>query len=415
MTKKFVLNDHFKEIISLFEKSSKNIFITGKAGTGKSSLIRYLKNNTKKNLVLLAPTAIAALNINAKTIHSFFNFPFHIITKPDIKKHYNKRLINKIDAMLIDEASMLRPDIVDAIDLTLQVTRDNNQPFGGIQMILVGDLYQLPPVITRDEVDIMSSLYPSGNFFFNSNVFSTSDIMKFELTKVYRQNDKKLISLLDKARNASLNDDDLSIFNDRIVDEDWMIPEEVLTLSTNNHKVNSINALNLKNIDSKEYIYSADIEGKYPGAPVDAELKIKVGAQVMLVKNGENWVNGTLATVDKLSRTEIHIKIKDDIYKLEKEKWEKFEYKISNNKIIPSVSATFVQYPLKLAWAATIHKCQGQTFDRVMIDMDYGAFAHGQTYVALSRVISLDGLFLRKPLRGEDFIFNPAIKNFLEY
>ena len=415
MTKKFVLNDHFKEIISLFEKSSKNIFITGKAGTGKSSLIRYLKNNTKKNLVLLAPTAIAALNINAKTIHSFFNFPFHIITKPDIKKHYNKRLINKIDAMLIDEASMLRPDIVDAIDLTLQVTRDNNQPFGGIQMILVGDLYQLPPVITRDEVNIMSSLYPSGNFFFNSNVFSKSEIIKFELTKVYRQNDKKLISLLDKARNASLSDDDLSIFNDRIVDEDWMIPEEVLTLSTNNHKVNSINALNLKNIDSKEYIYSADIEGKYSGAPVDAELKIKVGAQVMLVKNGENWVNGTLATVDKLSKTEIHIKIKDDIYKLEKEKWEKFEYKISNNKIIPSVSATFIQYPLKLAWAATIHKCQGQTFDKVMIDMDYGAFAHGQTYVALSRVISLDGLFLRKPLRGEDFIFNPAIKNFLEY
>ncbi len=415
MSEKFVLNDHFKEIISLFEKSSKNIFITGKAGTGKSSLIRHLKKNTKKNLVLLAPTAIAALNINAKTIHSFFNFPFHIITKSDIKKHYNKRLVNKIDAILIDEASMLRPDIVDAIDLTLQVTRENSQPFGGIQMILVGDLYQLPPVITRDEIDIMSSLYPSGNFFFNSNVFNKSDIIKFELTKVYRQNDKKLISLLDKARNATLNDDDLSIFNDRIVDEDWMIPEEVLTLSTNNNKVNSINALNLKNIDSKEYAYSADVEGKYTGAPVDAELKIKVGAQVMLVKNGENWVNGTLAIIDKLSRNEIHIKIKDDIYKLEKEKWEKFEYKISNNKIIPSVSATFIQYPLKLAWAATIHKCQGQTFDKVMIDMDYGAFAHGQTYVALSRVISLDGLFLRKPLRSEDFIFNPAIKNFLEY
>ncbi len=415
MPKEFVLNDHFKEIISLFEKSSKNIFITGKAGTGKSSLIRYLKNNTKKNLVLLAPTAIAALNINAKTVHSFFNFPFHIITKTDIVKHYNKRLINKIDAMLIDEASMLRPDIVDAIDLTLQVTRDNKQPFGGVQMILVGDLYQLPPVITNDEIDIMSSLYPSGNFFFNSNVFSKSKITKFELTKVYRQNDKKLISLLDKARNASLNDDDLLIFNNRIVDEDWMIPEEVLTLSTNNYKVNSINALNLKNIDSKEYVYSAEIEGKYTGAPVDSELKIKVGAQVMLVKNGENWVNGTLATVEKLSRTEIYIKIKDDVYKLEKEKWEKFEYKISNNKIIPSVSATFTQYPLKLAWAATIHKCQGQTFDRVMIDMDYGAFAHGQTYVALSRVISLDGLFLRKPLRSKDFIFNPAIKDFLEY
>ena len=415
MANKFVLNDHFKEIISLFEKSSKNIFITGKAGTGKSSLIRYLKNNTKKNLVLLAPTAIASLNINAKTIHSFFNFPFHIITKTDIKKHYNKRLINKIDSILIDEASMLRPDIVDAIDLTLQVTRENNQPFGGIQMVLVGDLYQLPPVITNDETDIMSSLYPTGNFFFNSNVFKKTDITKFELTKVYRQNDQNLINLLDKARNASLDEEDLMLFNKRIVDEDWIIPEEVLTLSTNNHKVNSINASNLKNIDSREYSYQADIEGKYSGAPVDDELKLKVGAQVMLVKNGENWVNGTLATVDKLSLDEVHIKIKDEIYKLEKEKWEKFEYKISNNKIIPSVSATFIQYPLKLAWAATIHKCQGQTFEKVMIDMDYGAFAHGQTYVALSRVVSLDGLFLRKPLRGDDFIFNSAIKDFLEY
>ena len=415
MVNKFVLNDQFEEIISLFEKSSKNIFITGKAGTGKSSLIRYLKNNTKKNLVLLAPTAIAALNINAKTIHSFFNFPFHIITKTDIKKHYNKRLINKIDTMLIDEASMLRPDIMDAIDLTLQVTRENKQSFGGIQMVLVGDLYQLPPVITNDEIKIMSSLYPNGHFFFNSNVFKNTTISKFELTKVYRQDDQKLIKLLDKVRNASLNEDDLSSFNKRIVDEDWIVPEEVLTLSTNNTKVDSINASNLKNIDSKEYVYHADIEGKYTGAPVDAELKIKVGAQVMLVKNGENWVNGTLAIIDSLSKDEIHIKIKDEVYKLEKEKWEKFEYKISNNKIIPSVSATFIQYPLKLAWAATIHKCQGQTFEKVMIDMDFGAFAHGQTYVALSRVVSLNGLFLRKPLKIEDFIFNPVIKEFLEY
>ena len=415
MVNKFVLNDQFQEIISLFEKSSKNIFITGKAGTGKSSLIRYLKNNTKKNLVLLAPTAIAALNINAKTIHSFFNFPFHIITTEDIKKHYNKRLINKIDTMLIDEASMLRPDIMDAIDLTLQVTRENKQPFGGIQMVLVGDLYQLPPVITNDEIEIMSSLYPDGYFFFNSNVFKNISISKFELTKVYRQDDQKLINLLDKVRNASLDEDDLLSFNKRTVDRDWTVPEEVLTLSTNNSKVNSINASNLKNIDSKEYVYNADIEGKYTGAPVDTELKIKVGAQVMLVKNGENWVNGTLAIIDSLSKDEIHIKIKDEVYKLEKEKWEKFEYKISNNKIIPSVSATFIQYPLKLAWAATIHKCQGQTFDKVMIDMDYGAFAHGQTYVALSRVVSLDGLFLRKPLQTDDFIFNPIIKEFLEY
>ena len=415
MKNNFTLNDDFNEIITLFENSNKNIFITGKAGTGKSSLINHIKKKTDKNLIVLAPTAIAALNINAKTIHSFFNFPFHVITPDVIKKHYNKKLIKQIDTILIDEVSMLRPDIIDAIDLTLQITRENKDPFGGIQIILVGDLYQLPPVVTNNEVDAMNTLYPDGYFFFNSNVIKKIDLIKFELSQVFRQSDTKLISLLDRARKATLDDDDLMAFNQRLVKTDFIVPEEVLTLSTNNYKVNSINASNLRNIQSKEFIYHAEIDGRYTGAPVDEELKIKVGAQVMLVKNGKNWVNGTLATIDKLTKNEIYIKVKDEVYLLEPEKWEKFEYIISDKKISSSVSATFTQYPLKLAWAATIHKCQGQTFENIVIDMDYGAFAHGQTYVALSRVVSLDGLFLRKPLRGEDFIFNPAIKDFLEY
>jgi ATP-dependent DNA helicase PIF1 len=415
MKNTFTLNDDFDEIITLFENSNKNIFITGKAGTGKSSLINHIKKKTDKNLIVLAPTAIAALNINAKTIHSFFNFPFHVITPDVIKKHYNKKLIKQIDTILIDEVSMLRPDIIDAIDLTLQITRENKDPFGGIQIILVGDLYQLPPVVTNNEVDAMNTLYPDGYFFFNSNVIKKIDLIKFELSQVFRQSDTKLISLLDRARKATLDDDDLMAFNQRLVKTDFIVPEEVLTLSTNNYKVNSINASNLRNIQSKEFIYHAEIDGRYTGAPVDEELKIKVGAQVMLVKNGKNWVNGTLATIDKLTKNEIYIKVKDEVYLLEPEKWEKFEYIISDKKISSSVSATFTQYPLKLAWAATIHKCQGQTFENIVIDMDYGAFAHGQTYVALSRVVSLDGLFLRKPLRSEDFIFNPAIKDFLEY
>ena len=415
MKNNFTLNDDFNEIITLFENSNKNIFITGKAGTGKSSLINHIKKKTHKNLIVLAPTAIAALNINAKTIHSFFNFPFHVITPDVIKKHYNKKLINQIDTILIDEVSMLRPDIIDAIDLTLQITRGNKDPFGGIQIILVGDLSQLPPVVTNNEIDVMNTLYPDGHFFFNSNIIKKIDLVKFELSQVFRQSDTKLISLLDRARKAKLDDDDLMVFNKRLVNTDFVVPEEVLTLSTNNYKVNSINASNLKNIHSKEFTYHAEIDGRYKGVPVDEELKIKVGAQVMLVKNGKNWVNGTLATIDKLTKNEIHIKVKDEVYLLEPEKWEKFEYTISDKKISSCVSATFTQYPLKLAWAATIHKCQGQTFENIIIDMDYGAFAHGQTYVALSRVVSLDGLFLRKPLRGEDFIFNPAIKNFLEY
>ena len=411
----FELNEDFKEIISLFEKSNKNIFITGKAGTGKSSLIRHIKKKSKKELVILAPTAIAALNVDAKTIHSFFNLPFHVITTNDIKKHYNKRLINKIDAILIDEASMLRPDIIDAMDLTLQLTKGNDIPFGGIQIILIGDLYQLPPVITNDEEDVMNKLYPDGQFFFNSNVINKIELVKFELKHVYRQKDDQLISLLNKARNATLNKNDLELLNERVVQDDFVVPEEMLTLSTNNHKVNSINSSNLKNIDAQEYSYEAEVDGKYSGSPVDKTLKLKVGAQVMLVKNGTNWVNGTLATIDKLLKTEIHIKVKGKVYKLEKEKWERFEYEIADNKITTTVSATFTQYPLKLAWAATIHKCQGQTFENIIIDMDFGAFAHGQTYVALSRVVSLDGLYLTKNLKTSDFIFNPQIKKFLSH
>ena len=217
MKNNFTLNDDFNEIITLFENSNKNIFITGKAGTGKSSLINHIKKKTHKNLIVLAPTAIAALNINAKTIHSFFNFPFHVITPDVIKKHYNKKLIKQIDTILIDEVSMLRPDIIDAIDLTLQITRENKDPFGGIQIILVGDLYQLPPVVTNNEVDVMNTLYPDGYFFFNSNVIKKIDLIKFELSQVFRQSDTKLISLLDRARKATLDDDDLMVFNQHLV------------------------------------------------------------------------------------------------------------------------------------------------------------------------------------------------------
>jgi len=413
INQKFELNDNFKEIIRDFENYNNYLFITGKAGTGKSSLINYIRKKTKKNLVILAPTAIAALNINAKTIHSFFNFPFHALTKNDIKKHYNRKLINKIDSIIIDEVSMLRPDILDAINYTLQLTRDNEKPFGGIQIILVGDLFQLPPVITSDDTEVMEKLYPDGQFFFNSNIVNSLDFVKYELEKVYRQKDKKLIELLDKARSSMLEDDDLSEFNKRVITNDDEIPSEIITLSPTNNKVNNINSRNLKNIKKDEFSYKAEQDGSFSGNPVAENLKLKVGAQVMLTKNGKNWVNGTLATIGKLTKNNIYIQLKDEIYKLEKEKWEKFNYKISDNKIIPSVSATFIQYPLKLAWAATIHKCQGQTFENVIIDMDYGAFTHGQTYVALSRVVSLKGLYLRRALTKNDFIFNQKIQDFL--
>lgn len=283
-------------------------------------------------------------------------------------------------------------------------------------MIFVGDLYQLPPVITNDEYDVMAKLYPDGLYFFNSNIMNKIHLQSFELKKVFRQLDKNLINLLDKVRKATISDDDLRFFNTRLVDECLLMPEEVLTLSTNNHKVNGINSSNLNNIDSKEYTYKAEIDGKFSGLPVDENLKLKVGAQVMLVKNnGKNWSNGTLATIEKLAKNEITIKIKEKSFMLDKEKWERFEYSISDKdkKITTTVTATFTQYPVKLAWATTIHKSQGQTYDNVILDMDHGAFAHGQTYVALSRLRTLDGLFLMRPLKISDFIFDEDIRKFL--
>ena len=411
------ITKEFQEIINSVNNTTESIFITGKAGTGKSTLIKYLAKNTSKNMIVLAPTAVAAQNIDGKTIHSFFNFPFHVLTEKNIEINYfKKRLINKIDTILIDEVSMLRPDIIDAIDLTLKSNRKSKIPFGGVQMIFVGDLYQLPPVITTDEYDVMNKLYPNGFFFFNSNVIKLLNIKFFILTKVFRQTDKNLIQLLDKVRNAQITTMDLKLFNDRLIKTYDDIPDETLTLSTNNNKVNLINSSNLDKIKTKEYQYNAEVDGNFSGNPVDKNLRLKEGAQVMLVKNnGKHWMNGSLATIDKLHKNKITIKIKDKTFDLEKETWERFEYTISekDNKIITSVTATFTQYPLKLAWATTIHKSQGQTYDDVVLDMDSGAFAHGQTYVALSRLKTLNGLYLTKPINKSDFIFDQQINNFL--
>ena len=411
------LTSEFKNFFKLMENTDLNMFITGKAGSGKSTLLEYFRQNTYKNHAILAPTGIAAIKARGQTIHSFFKFPPRVIQESDVKILRDQKLIKNLDTLLIDESSMIRVDMLDAIDLSLKKNRKNNKPFGGIQIILIGDLFQLPPVVSSDAKNIMEELYPDGPYFFNSKIFKEGNIKICELTKIFRQREENFINLLNKIRISKISQKDLDLINERVINFESDIPEGVIILSPKNIKVDQINADNLNKIKSKTFEYIAVIKGTFKDSIVDEHLKLKVGAQIMLVKNDLNtprrWVNGTLGIIHKLEKDKIFVKIKDKIHEVKKEAWHRYDYRFTGGSINPSIVATFIQYPIKLAWAATIHKCQGQTFQKVAIDLDTGAFSHGQTYVALSRAISLEGVFLKREIFNSDLIFDKKVYDYL--
>ena len=410
---KIEFKDEFKNIFNQMEYSDKNIFITGNAGTGKTTLLEYFRLNSKKNFVILASTGISAIKAKGKTIHSFFLFPPRILINEKVKRLRSK-IINKIDTILIDECSMIRCDVLDAIDKSLRLNRNSEKSFGGVQIILLGDIHQLPPVIRENEQDIFDNFYPNGHYFFNANCYSESNIQLYELTKIYRQKDKKFIKILNKIRTGNVTNIDLLPLNNTVTFQDSNLPSETIILSPTNRKVDSINSFNLQNINSEVFSYESKETGNFKERPADEILKLKVGAQVMLIKNDtkspKRWVNGSIGTVTELSTNSIHLKIKNKVHKIIQDTWEKFDYLIKNGQVTHEVVATFTQYPIKLAWAVTIHKSQGQTFEKVIIDLDRGSFAHGQTYVALSRVTSLEGLFLTRPIEISDIIFDNNLK-----
>ena len=410
---KIEFKDEFKNIFNQMEYSDKNIFITGNAGTGKTTLLEYFRLNSKKNFVILASTGIAAIKAKGKTIHSFFLFPPRILINEKVKRLRSK-IINKIDTILIDECSMIRCDVLDAIDKSLRLNRNSEKSFGGVQIILLGDIHQLPPVIRENEQDIFDNFYPNGHYFFNANCYSESNIQLYELTKIYRQKDEKFIKILNKIRTGNVTNIDLLPLNNTVTFQDSNLPSETIILSPTNRKVDSINSFNLQNINSEVFSYQSKETGNFKERPADEILKLKVGAQVMLIKNDtkspKRWVNGSIGTVTELSTNSIHLKIKNKVHKIIQDTWEKFDYLIKNGQVTHEVVATFTQYPIKLAWAVTIHKSQGQTFEKVIIDLDRGSFAHGQTYVALSRVTSLEGLFLTRPIEISDIIFDNNLK-----
>lgn len=410
---KIEFKDEFKNIFNQMEYSDKNIFITGNAGTGKTTLLEYFRLNSKKNFVILASTGISAIKAKGKTIHSFFLFPPRILINEKVKRLRSK-IINKIDTILIDECSMIRCDVLDAIDKSLRLNRNSEKSFGGVQIILLGDIHQLPPVIRENEQDIFDNFYPNGHYFFNANCYSESNIQLYELTKIYRQKDEKFIKILNKIRTGNVTNIDLLPLNNTVTFQDSNLPSETIILSPTNRKVDSINSFNLQNINSEVFSYQSKETGNFKERPADEILKLKVGAQVMLIKNDtkspKRWVNGSIGIVTELSTNSIHLKIKNKVHKIIQDTWEKFDYLIKNGQVTHEVVATFTQYPIKLAWAVTIHKSQGQTFEKVIIDLDRGSFAHGQTYVALSRVTSLEGLFLTRPIEISDIIFDNNLK-----
>ncbi len=418
------LNEKFLESLSLMENSYKNIFITGRAGTGKTTLLDCFRKITKKKIAVLAPTGVAALNVNGQTIHSFFRFQPDI-TLNSVKYLINQKMYGVIDAVIIDEISMVRADLLDCIDKFLRLNgKDENKPFGGVQMIFIGDLYQLPPIVKEKESEIFQKHYKS-RYFFDSKVFDKISLEFIELEKIYRQKDQKFINLLNAVRNRSVTEDDIDEINKRVDPSFEPSNDEFyINLTTTNELSNMINEKELSKIEAKLFSFKGEIKGKFDKSsfPTEIDLKIKVGSQVMLLNNdsGHRWVNGTIGKVidikkDKKEEVIVLELLNGNNVNVSKHTWDiyKLYYDAQKKSLDSDTIGSFTQYPLRLAWAVTIHKGQGKTFDKVIIDIGHGTFAHGQVYVALSRCTSLNGIILKKPIRKNHIFMDWKITDFL--
>lgn len=412
------LSEEQNNLFDRIENSKDHFFITGKAGTGKSILLRYFKARSKKKLVVGAYTGVASLNIGAQTLNSLFNLPFgHINTKTLKVSEKIKTLLRHVDTIVIDEISMVRADMMDAIDFILRRARGNQAPFGGVQMVFFGDLYQLQPIVTDKALQQYFADNHGGSYFFNALVWKNARLDVFELVEVFRQKDQFFRNLLDRVRKGDIDEETLLTLNKRMVPN--LSGEGIITLTSTNNIAESINYSHLNMIQENMYEYNAVINGKFESSsfPADGILSLKKGAQVMCLNNdqGKKWVNGTIGTIESLSDSLIQINVNEHIYPVSPHTWEKkkYHYNKSLRKIEEETVATFTQFPLRLAWAITIHKSQGKTYNDVIINLGTGAFTHGQTYVALSRCSTFEGIFLKQALSRKDIIVDVAVIDFM--